>query len=96
MRRNMIDDIKIVFFLIGMAILSAIVRFKTFAGFLVDAALGFAMGYSFYLLLGLWIEDGAVRSGVVGLVILCSRPLYDCAEKFIKDRLEQIIEKKIE
>jgi hypothetical protein len=79
-----------------MAIISAIVSFKNVAQFFVDAALGFAMGYSFYLLLGLWIEDGASRSGFVGLLILCSRPLYDCAERFIKDKLEKIVEKKIQ
>lgn len=92
---RMIDDLKIVLFLIGMAIVSALVRFKNFVQFFIDASLGFAMGYSFYLLLGLWIEDGATRSGFVGLVILCSRPLYDCVDKFIKKKLSDILERKL-
>ena len=91
----MIDDLKIVVFLIGMAIVSALVRFKNFVQFFLDAALGFAMGYSFYLLLGVWIEDGATRSGFVGLLILCSRPLYDWADKFIRTKLTELLEKKV-
>lgn len=92
---RMIDDLKIIGFLVIMAIISAIVRFKNFVQFFIDAVLGFSMGWSFYLLLGLWINDGATRSGFVGLVILCSRPLYDFANRFIKTKLEQILEKKI-
>ena len=92
---RMIDDLKIVLFLIGMAIVSALVRFKNVVQFFVDAALGFAMGWSFYLLLGYWIEDGATRSGFVGLVILCSRPLYDWADRFIRTKLNHIIERRV-
>lgn len=91
----MIDDLKIVLFLIGMAIVSALVRFKNFVQFFLDAALGFAMGYSFYLLLGMWIEDGATRSGFVGILILCSRPIYDWLNNFIKDKLTGLLERKI-
>lgn len=92
---RMIDDLKIIGFLVIMAIISAIVRFKNFVQFFIDAVLGFSMGWSFYLLLGLWINDGATRSGFVGLVILCSRPLYEFANRFIKTKLEQLLEKKI-
>jgi len=92
---RMIDDLKIIGFLVMMAIISAIVRFKNFVQFFIDAVLGFSMGWSFYLLLGLWINDGATRSGFVGLVILCSRPLYDFANRFIKTKLEQLLENKI-
>ena len=91
----MIDDLKILVFLIGMAIVSALVRFKNFVQFFIDAALGFAMGYSFYLLLGLWIEDGATRSGFVGLLILCSRTLYDWVDKFIRTKLSNLLENKL-
>ena len=91
----MIDDLKILMFLIGMAIVSALVRFKNFVQFFLDAALGFAMGYTFYLLLGMWIEDGATRSGFVGVVILCSRPIYDWMNRFIKTKLTDLLEKKI-
>lgn len=92
---RMIDDLKIVLFLIGMAIVSALVRFKNVVQFFIDAALGFAMGYSFYLLLGMWIEDGATRSGFVGILILCSRPIYDWMNNFIRTKLTKMIERKI-
>lgn len=95
MRRGMIDDLKILMFLIGMAIISALVRFKNFVQFFLDAALGFAMGYSFYLLLGMWVEDGATRSGFVGILILCSRPLYDWMNSFIKNKLTKLLERKV-
>ena len=94
-RSRMIDDLKILGFLIGMAIVSALVRFKNFVQFFIDAALGFAMGYSFYLLLGMWIEDGATRSGFVGILILCSRPLYDWMNNFIRTKLTNLLERKI-
>lgn len=92
---RVIDDLKILLFLIGMAIVSAMVRFKNFVQFFLDAALGFAMGYTFYLLLGMWIEDGATRSGFVGLVILCSRPLYDWMNNFIRNKLTKLLDKKL-
>lgn len=91
----MIDDLKIVFTLFVMAMMSAFVRFKSLAGFFTDASLGFLMGYSFYLLLGLWVEDGATRSGFCGIIILCSRPLYDWLNVFIRDKLTEIVERKI-
>lgn len=91
----MIEDLKIVFTLFVMAMMSAFVRFKSLAGFFTDALLGFLMGYSFYLLLGLWVEDGATRSGFCGIIILCSRPLYDWLNVFIRDKLSDIVERKI-
>lgn len=94
-RGRMIDDLKIWLFLMGMAVISAFIRFKNVFQFFLDAALGFAMGYSFYLLLGKWIEEGATRSGFVGLVILCSRPLYDWIDKFIRTKLTKVLERKI-
>ena len=45
----MFEDLKIVFTLFVMAVMSAFVRFKSLAGFFTDALLGFLMGYSFYL-----------------------------------------------
>lgn len=91
----MIDDLKVLLFLTAAAIVSAVVRFKSLAGFFTDAVLGFMMGYSFYLLLGLWVEDGATRSGFCGIIILCSRPLYDWLNVFIKEKLSDIVERKI-
>ena len=90
----MIDDLKVVLFLIMAAIASAIIRFKTLSGLFLDALLGFLMGYSFYLLLAEWISDGATRSGFCGIIILCSRPLYEWANVFIKKKLSSIIESK--
>lgn len=91
----MIEDIKVVLFLIAAAIASAIIRFKSLTQLLIDAVLGFLMGYSFYLLLGFWVADGATRSGFCGIIILCSRPLYDWANAFIKTKLSSLIESKI-
>lgn len=91
----MIDDVKVVLFLIAAAIMSAVIRFKSLAQFFIDAVLGFLMGYSFYLLLGFWISDGATRSGFCGIIILCSRPLYDWANVFIRTKLSKLIEEKI-
>lgn len=91
----MIDDIKVVLFLIAAAFMSAVIRFKSMAQFFVDALLGFLMGYSFYLLLGFWIEDGATRSGFCGLIILCSRPLYEWVNMFIRTKLSKMIEEKL-
>lgn len=91
----MINDVKVVLFLIAAAMASAIIRFKSLTQFFIDAVLGFVMGYSFYLLLSFWVEDGATRSGFCGIIILCSRPLYDWANAFIRTKLSSILEDKI-
>lgn len=91
----MIDDVKVVLFLIAAAFMSAVIRFKNLAQFFIDAVLGFLMGYSFYLLLGFWIDDGATRSGFCGLIILCSRPLYEWTNVFIRTKLTKMIEEKL-
>lgn len=91
----MIEDMKVIGFIIITAILSAVIRFKTLMQVCVDALLGFVMGYSFYLLLGYFIQDGAIRSGFVGLIILESRPLYDWMENFIRTNLSVLLEKKL-
>lgn len=88
----MFEDVKIMLTLFLMAVMSAIVRFKTMAQFFTDALLGFLMGYSFYLLLGMWVDDGATRSGFCGIIILCSRPLYDWLNNFIKNKLNSIVD----
>ena len=91
----MIEDLKILGLLVLMALASAFIRFKSLAQFMTDAVLGFVMGYSFYLLLSYWVEDGATRSGFCGIIILCSRPLYDWANAFIRTKLSELIDKKI-
>ena len=90
----MIDDLKVIMFIVITAVLSAVIRFKTLTQMCFDALLGFVMGYSFYLLLGYFIQDGATRSGFVGLIILVSRPLYDWADDFIKTNLTALLQQK--
>ncbi len=90
----MIEDIKVVLFICFAAVISAVIRFKTFAQLCIDALLGFTMGYCSYLFLGLWVADGATRGGFVGLIILISRPLYDWANGFISNKLSELISKR--
>ena len=89
-----IDDLKVIGFIVVTAVLSAVIRFKTLTQMCLDALLGFVMGYSFYLMLGYFIDDGATRSGFVGLIILVSRPLYDWVNSFIRIYLSTIIAQK--
>lgn len=95
MRGKMIEDLKILGLLVFMALASAFIRFRSLTQFFTDAVLGFVMGYSFYMLLSLWVADGATRSGFCGIIILCSRPLYDWANSFIRNKLNEIIDKKV-
>ena len=90
----MIDDLKVIGFIVITAVISAVIRFKTLTQVCLDALLGFVMGYSFYLLLGYFIQDGATRSGFAGLIILVSRSLYDWANMFIRYNLSHLIEHK--
>ncbi|MBP5352544.1 MAG: hypothetical protein J6Y91_02110 [Alphaproteobacteria bacterium] len=89
----MIEDMKVLLFIIVAAVLSAVLRFKTIAQFCFDAVLGFVMGYSFYLLLAYWIADGATRAGFTGIIIIWCRPLYDWANDFIRSRLSDLLYK---
>lgn len=96
----MINDLKIIFFLMGMAVVSSLVRMKNYTtykikNFCIDSILGFVMGYSCYLLLSQWISDGATRAGFTGMVVLWSRPIYDWVEQFITKELSKVIVKKI-
>ena len=91
---------RIIIFLIGMAIVSSLVRMKKYTtyklkNFCIDSILGFVMGYSCYLLLSQWIGDGATRAGFTGMIVLWSRPIYDWVEQFISTQLSKIIVKKI-
>lgn len=92
----MFEDLKIILTLFVMALMSAFIRFKTMTQFFTDALLGFLMGYSFYMLLSLWIDEGATRSGFCGIIILCSRPLYDWLNCFIKNKLNSIVDTFVE
>lgn len=73
--------------------MSAYIRFKTFSQFVTDSILGFVLGYSLYQALQYFIEEGSIRSGISGMVILWSRPLYDFVTKFIHEHLIMVIEK---
>lgn len=89
----MIEDIKVILFIVVAAVFSAVLRFKTLAQFCFDALLGFVMGYTFYLLLACWITDGATRAGFTGVIIIWCRPLYDWANEFIHTRLSDILDR---
>lgn len=91
----MIEDVKILGLLVFMALASAFIRFKSLTQFFTDAVLGFVMGYSFYMLLSYWIADGATRSGFSGIIILCSRPLYDWLNTFIREKLSDLVSAKV-
>ena len=87
-------------FLIGMAIMSSIIRMKNYTtyklkNFCIDSILGFVMGYSRYLLLSHWIDDEATRAGFTGMVILWNKPIYDWVEQFITKELSKLIFKKV-
>ena len=43
----MIEDMKVILFIIVAAVLSAVLRFKTLAQFCFDALLGFMMGHTY-------------------------------------------------
>jgi len=96
----MINDLKIIIFMMVMAVVSSLVRMKNYTtyklkNFFTDSILGFVMGYSCYLLLSQWITDGATRAGFTGMVVLWSRPIYDWVEQFITKELTKVITKKI-
>lgn len=96
----MINDLKIIIFLIWVALMSSLVRMKNYTSyktknFCIDSILGFVMGYSCYLLLGQWVTDGATRAGFTGMVVLWSRPIYDWVEQFVTKELSKVIIKKV-
>lgn len=91
---KLIVDLTILAFFVFMCIASGIFRYETKKQFLKDCLLGFAIGCSCFLLLNNWFEDQKTRVGITGVVILCSRPLYDWANTFIKDWLTKMIVKR--
>lgn len=91
---KLIIDLTILFFFIFMCILSGVFRFVDKKQFIKDCLLAFGIGCSCYLLLNNWFEDNKTKVGMTGLVILCSRPLYDWANIFIRDWLTKLIMKR--
>lgn len=90
------EDMKIVLTFVVLAVVSALIRFKTFTSMCIDAALAFIMGYTIYLALGYFMMSGEVRAGISGIVVLFSRPLYDLINRIIATKLEKWLEKKID
>lgn len=81
------EEIKLWCTFLGLAVLSAIVRYRTFIGAVLDAVLGFTMGIISFHLLSYWNLTDEVRCGFTGAIILFARPLYDTIEKFITEKL---------
>ena len=94
MTEKLIIDLTILGFFIFVCIASGIFRYGDKLQFLKDTLLGFVIGCSCYLLLNYWFEDIKTKVGITGIVILCSKPLYDWANVFIKDWLTKLIMKR--
>lgn len=84
------EELKLWCTFLGLAVLSAIVRYRTFIGVVMDAVLGFTMGIISFHLLSYWSLTDEVRCGFTGAIILFARPLYDTIEKFITEKLIDI------
>ena len=83
----MINDVKILMIILGVAIMSAIVRFTTFISFIKDSILGFLMGVIIYYCLDYFQFSESVKSGIVGATVLNARPLYDFLNTLISTKL---------
>lgn len=85
------EEVKLWVTFLGLAVLSAIVRYRTFIGAVLDSVLGFLMGTISFHLLSYWDITDEVRCGFTGAIILFARPLYDTIEKFITEKLADTI-----
>ena len=83
----MYEEVKLWMTFICLSVLSAIVRYRTFIGAVMDSVLGFLMGIISYHLLSYYSITDEVRCGFTGAIILFARPLYDTIEKFITEKL---------
>lgn len=81
------EEVKLWIMFMCLSVLSAIVRYRTFIGAVMDSVLGFLMGTISYHLLSYYSITDEVRCGFTGAIILFARPLYDTIEKFITERL---------
>ena len=91
---KLIVDLTILGFFIFVCIAAGVSRYENKLQFLKDVLLGFAIGSSCYLLLNYWFEDTKTKVGITGIIILCSKPLYDWANTFIRDWLTKLIMRK--
>lgn len=89
----MLEDLKLLLTFFIMALISAIVRFKTFTQAAVDTLLGFSMGYIMFLMLDFTEFSGASKCGFACAAILWSRPLYDAVANFITKYLHRVVDK---
>lgn len=90
---KLLINITIFGFFIVVCLMTGIIRYETKKQFFKDMLIAIVMGSSCYLALNYWINDSRTRVGISGLVILCSRPLYDWMNSFIKDWLTKLIMK---
>lgn len=90
---KLLINITIFGFFIVVCLMTGIIRYETKRQFFKDMLIAIVMGSSCYLALNYWINDSRTRVGISGLVILCSRPLYDWINNFIKDWLTKLIMK---
>lgn len=81
------EELKLWCTFLGLAVLSAIVRYRTLLGAVLDSVLGFMMGIISFHLLSYWSLTDEVRCGFTGAIILFARPLYDTIERFITEKL---------
>lgn len=91
---KLLINITIFGFFIVVCLMTGIIRYETKRQFFKDMLIAITMGSSCYLALNYWINDSRTRVGISGLVILCSRPLYDWMNSFIKDWLTKLIMKR--
>lgn len=90
----MIEDLKVLFTFCIIAVASAVIRFKSATQAIIDAMLGFVMGYTMYLCLDFTDLSAPSKSGMACAVILWSRPLYDMVSTFISKEAIKFIEKR--
>lgn len=91
----MINDVKLVLVFIGVAVMSAFIRYKTFAIAVSDTVLGFLSGYISYLWLSYFNISDECRCGISGVLIMYARPLYDFINLAITTKLSEWLEYKI-
>lgn len=87
-------NLSILWFFIFTCIVSSVFRYENKTQFFKDCLLGFTIGCSCYLLLNNWFIDTRTKVGITGIVILCSKPLYDWSNVFIRDWLTKLIMKR--
>ena len=91
---KLILDLTILGFFLFICLVMCVLRYENRTQFIKDFLLGFAIGCSCYLLLNNWFTDIKTKVGITGVIILCSRPLYEWINVFIKEWLTKFIMKR--